>query len=83
MAYNNRILDWWSFIHAVVGFNVGTLVKSRGIGYLIIVGYEVIENKYLIGPIFEEQEGSLNVLSDIAVGLGAYELGRKYGNKKI
>ncbi len=83
MAYNNKILDWWSFIHAVVGFNIGVLVKSRWIGYLLIIGYEGIENKYLIGPIFEEEEGFLNVLSDVVVGLGSYELGRKYGNKKI
>jgi len=79
----NRIIDPWTVIHAVVGFNIGMLVKSRLLGYLLIIGYESIENKYLIGTIFQNEEGVLNILSDIAVGIGSYELGKKYGNKKI
>ncbi len=78
-----NVIDPWTVIHAVVGLNVGLLVKSRLLGYFLIIGYEAIENKYLIGPIFENQEGILNILSDIVVGLGTYEIGRKYGNKKI
>ncbi len=77
------ILDWWTPIHALVGFCVGSVVKSRPLGYSLIAGYEVIENKFLIGPVFINDEKWLNIISDIVVGVGFYELGKKYGNKKI
>ena len=77
----NKIIDPWTFIHALVGFCLGPL--PRKYSYPIIIIYEVIENKYLIGTIFQEGEGSLNIVSDIVFGIGGYELGRKYGDKKI
>ncbi len=80
---NNKIIDWWTFIHALVGFNLGSILKSRLLGYSLIIGYEAIENKYLVGPIFQEDERWLNVISDIVFGIGAYELGRKYGKVNI
>ena len=79
----NKIIDPWTFIHTLVGFNIGSIIKSRPVGYSLIVGYEVIENLFLIGPIFQEDEGWLNILSDLAFGLGAYELGKKYGEVNI
>ncbi len=80
---NNLILDWWTPIHALVGFCAGFIIPSRLVGYSLIIGYEAIENRYLIGPIFESKEGMLNVISDTVVGVLFYELGKKYGNKKI
>ena len=79
----NKIFDAWTFIHSLVGFNIGSFIPSRSLGYLLIISYEAIENKYLIGTIFQEEEGMLNILSDIVFGLGFYELGKKYGDKKI
>ena len=79
----NKIIDAWTFIHALVGFNIGSVIKSRPVGYSLIVGYEAIENLFLIGPIFQEDEGWLNIISDVLVGISFYELGKKFGNKKI
>jgi len=79
----NKIIDPWTFIHALVGFNIGSVLKSRPVGYSLIIGYEFIENLFLIGPIFQNEEGWLNIISDLVFGIGAYELGKKYGNKKI
>lgn len=79
----NKIIDPWTFIHALIGFNIGSVLKSRPVGYSLIIGYEAIENKYLIGNIFQEGEGWINIISDIAFGVGGFELARKYGNKKI
>ncbi len=79
----NKIIDGWTFIHSLVGFNIGCVLKSRSLGYFLIIGYETIENKYLVGPIFQEDEGMLNIISDIVFGIGSYELGRKYGDKKL
>ena len=78
----NKIIDPWTFIHALVGFNIGSLIKSRPFGYSLIIGYEVIE-PLLIPTVFENEEGWVNIFSDIAFGLGAFELARKYGNKRI
>ena len=58
-------------------------MKSRPLAYSLIVGYEVIENKYLIGSIFQEDEGWANIILDLVVGIGAYELGKKYGQENI
>lgn len=79
----NKIIDAWTFIHALIGFNIGSITKSRSVGYSLIIGYEVIENLFLIGPIFKEDEGWINIISDVAFGIGAFELAKKYGNKKI
>ena len=79
----NKIIDPWTVIHALVGFNIGSITKSRPVGYSLIIGYEFIENLFLVGPIFQNEEGWLNIISDLVFGLGAYELGKKYGNKKI
>lgn len=84
MEPNNKIIDWWTFIHFVVGFNLGKL--SRKISYPLIISYEIVENiiaRKTLGEFFKEFEGLINALSDTAVGLGAYELGRKYGQVKI
>jgi len=83
METENKIFDGWTVIHALVGFCAGFTIKSRPLGYSLIIGYEFIENKYLIGTIFETGEGLSNILSDIIVGIGSYEFGKKYGNKKI
>ncbi len=78
-----KIIDPWTIVHATVGLTIGSIVKSRLLGYVLIIGYEAIENKYLINGIFENEESGLNILSDIIVGIGAYEIGRKYKDKKI
>ena len=83
MVSNTKIIDAWTFIHALVAFNIGSITKSRPLAYSLIVGYEAIENKYLDGTVFKDTEGMLNVLSDIVVGIGTYELGKKYGQVKI
>ncbi len=79
----NKIIDAWTFIHALVGFNIGSVIKSRPVGYSLIIGYEVIESLFLVGTIFQEDEGIINIVSDIAFGIGSYELGKKYGDKNI
>ena len=79
----NKIVDAWTFIHALVGFNIGSVIKSRPVGYSLIIGYEIIENLFIIGPVFQEDEGWINIISDIAFGLGAYELAKKYGEVNI
>ena len=79
----NKIIDPWTFIHALIGFNIGSVTKSRTVGYSLIVGYEVVENLFLVGPIFQNEEGWINIISDVAFGIGAFELARKYGDKKI
>ena len=78
----NKIIDPWTFIHALVGFNIGSLIKSRPLGYSLIIGYEVIE-PLLVPTVFENEEEWVNIFSDLAFGLGTFELGRKYGNKRI
>ena len=77
----NKIIDPWTVIHALVGFCLNPL--PRKYAYPLIIIYEVVENKYLVGPIFQDEEGNLNIISDLIAGIGFYELGKKYGDRKV
>ncbi len=77
-----KIIDNWTLIHALTGFYIGTIIKSRPLGYSLIIGYEVIE-PLLVPGVFEESEGILNIISDTVVGILTYESGRKLKDKKI
>ena len=86
MEDNNKIIDWWTTIHFLGGFVIGSAIPKRKIGYSLILGYEVVENILMrseAGDIFKEDEGIINAISDSIVGILAYELGKKYGKKKI
>ena len=77
-----KIIDSWTLIHVLTGFYLGTIIKSKPLGYSLIIGYEVIE-PLLVPGIFEEKEGILNIISDTIVGILSYEAGRKLKDKKV
>lgn len=86
MEDNNKIIDWWTIPHLLGGFVIGSAIHKRKIGYSLILGYEVIENILMrseAGDIFKEDEGPINIISDSIVGIIAFELGKKYGKRKI
>ena len=86
MENNNKIIDWWTTIHFLGGFVIGSAIPKRDLGYGLILGYEVVENliaRKLAGDFFKEDEGPINIISDSIVGIIAYELGKKYGKRKI
>lgn len=86
MENNNKIIDWWTIPHLLGGFVIGSATPKRKIGYSLILGYEVVENILMrseAGDIFNEDEGPINAISDSIVGIIAFELGKKYGKKKI
>ena len=77
-----KIIDNWTLIHAISGFYIGTIIKSRSLGYSLIIGYEFIE-PFLVPRVFDESEGILNIISDTVIGILTYEAGRKLKDKKI
>ena len=77
-----KIIDSWTIIHALTGFYIGTIIKSKPLGYSLIIGYEFIE-PLLVPAIFDESEGIQNIISDTIVGILSYEAGRKLKDKKI
>lgn len=86
MEVNNKIIDWWTIPHLLGGFVIGCAIPKREIGYGLILGYEVIENILMrsdLGSLFKEDEGLINAISDSIFGILAYELGKKYGKRKI
>ena len=86
METNNKIIDFWTIPHFLVGSILGFNIPKREIGYSLIIGYEIVENliiRKLAGDFFKEYEGFVNVVSDIIVGIGAYELSKKYGKREI
>lgn len=83
--FENKIIDVWSAIHFLVCFNLSSIIKKREVAYPLFILYELLETPLFVEriPVFKSPEGPVNVVSDIIVNLAAYELGRKYGNKKI
>lgn len=81
----NRIIDQWTPIHFLIPFCLGSLIKKRKLVYPLLILYELFETPLFVEliPVYRFPEGPVGVVSDIIVNLTAYELGRKYGNKKI
>jgi len=78
---NNKFLDWWVPIHFLVGFCMHPI--PRDYAYPLFVSYEIVENLFLTGIIFDEIEGPVNITSDLLFDFVGYELGKKYGKTKI
>jgi len=78
----NKIIDWWSVIHFIGGFSLASF--PRNYMYPLFIIFEIAENT--IGPrlnIIKEIEGPVAIASDMLINIASYELGRKYGHKKI
>lgn len=69
--------DRWSFVHASAGLILGLLDVPRALAYILIVLTELVERVLeRLGLLGIESRG--NVLVDILLGVGAYELARGF-----
>jgi len=86
MENNNKIIDRWTVQHFLGGFLLGHFFPKREVGYSLIIGYEIVENILMrsqFADFFKEIEGLTNAVADSVIGIVAYELNKKYGDKKI
>ncbi len=77
MVPNNSIFDLWSLVHIGSGVILGLAKISRPYTYGLIIGYEFIENFVLrkqLESFFKEEEGDLNIISDVVVGIAGFEI---------
>ena len=81
----NSIIDRWTPGHFLICFCLAQFIKKREVAYPLLIFYEVFETPLFIKliPIWKTPEGPIGILSDMAVNLIAWELGKKYGSKKI
>lgn len=73
--FNRAAIDAWTPVHVASGFALGRVGFSRPAAYGLIAGVEAIE--LLLAPstgFF--QESRRNIIADLLIGAGAYELGR-------
>ena len=82
---DNKIVDAWTPIHFLTSFCLASIIPKREIAHPLLIFHEVFENLLFIKliPVYKVPEGPLNTCSDITINLIGYELGRKYGSKKI
>jgi len=65
---NSSLFDKWTPLHLLAGYVIGKTFRNRGLGIVIIVGVEVVENLILrkqFAEFFKEQELAPNIASDI------------------
>jgi len=79
MPTNNKpALDMWSVVHVLAGASLGQAGVSRFTAYFLIFGTEVAEQA--LRSMFPEakvfDESPANVVADLVLSLGAYELAR-------
>lgn len=81
----NKIIDGYSVIHFLTCFCLAEFIKKKEVAHPLLIFYEVFETPLFIKliPIWKTPEGPISICSDMVVNLIAWELGRKYGNKKI
>jgi len=77
-----KIMDGWFVIHLLGGFLVGGFIKERFPAYFAFCVAEAVENTAILEKGIWG-EGIADTFYDIAQDIAGYELGRKYGNKKI
>lgn len=81
---NNKFFDLWSIAHIAVGTTMGIIGLKRKYAYPIIIGTEVIENlilRKIVATSFNEQEKFINIIGDLALTTGSYELMKNYDAK--
>lgn len=75
---NNKISDFWTFIHIIIAGFLAVLIPVRWIAYFIIIGFELIEKYILEAGLFpnpyKELEGPRNRLADIIITLLSWEI---------
>lgn len=76
IRYNQTFIDGWTAVHSGTGFVVGLAGVGPVMWTATMIGFEVFEQTLEArgrkGP-----ESAINVLGDLAFGLGFYMLGRK------
>ena len=87
MKDNNKILDWWSLGHIGSGLYLGMINIPRYSAYGLLIGFEILENVIFreeLGDFFGDFEAPTNMISDVILGIGGYELTRhiKDGHRK-
>lgn len=78
MPVELRPLDGWSIAHGIVGAVMASAKLPRPVAYTIIIATELIEfvfRQLRIFPVLFQEDPS-NVLADILISLGSYELTR-------
>jgi len=85
MEIQNNIIDGYSVIHFLTCFCLASIIKKREVAYPLLIFHEIFETPLFVKliPVYKNAEGPVNICSDMAVNLIAWELGRKYGSKKI
>ncbi len=75
---NKDFLDVWSLGHVLVGIAMASFGAPRALAYAIVLGTEIVEHAVLKPrTLMLFQETPINVISDIGLSLGAYELTRE------
>ncbi len=73
-----KAFDVWTPVHVLSGIVLGGLGANRVTAYSLILGVEFIEFMFRRSGSEFFDESSLNVFSDIAVGIAAYEATRAF-----
>lgn len=76
MKYNQSFVDAWTPVHAGTGFIVGLSGVGPILWGSLMISFEVFEQT-MEAQGKKGSETAMNVLGDLAFGLGFYVLGRK------
>ena len=68
--------DKWSYVHAVAGVIMGASEISRPTAYALTIGTEILEMFARRRQIAFFEESDKNVVTDIALSLGGFEIAR-------
>ena len=72
---NVKAFDLWTIVHLGAGLLLAFLRVPRPIAYGLIILVELVEFM-LRGMSNFFRESRANILADLAIGIGAYEIGR-------